>query len=82
MNDTGSSQMESMYEAIRMLCRSEVPVVGWIAKEAPEGQLLEGWVDKLKESNFQLVDASAGFSKVFALKDDIEVTNIKKATFF
>ncbi|GLJ05022.1 hypothetical protein SUGI_0009560 [Cryptomeria japonica] len=81
LNDAGSSQMDSMCEAIRAHCRSEVPVVGWIAKEAPEGQLLEGWVDKLKGSSFQLVDASAGFSEVFAVKDDAEVTNIKKAAF-
>ncbi|KAH9319247.1 hypothetical protein KI387_021016, partial [Taxus chinensis] len=80
-NDAGSSQMESMCEAIGAQCRSEVPVVGWIAKEAPEGQLLEGWADKLKGSGFQLVDASTGFSEVFAVKDDPEITNIKKAAF-
>uniref|UniRef100_A0A0D6QWA7 FACT complex subunit n=1 Tax=Araucaria cunninghamii TaxID=56994 RepID=A0A0D6QWA7_ARACU len=80
-NDSGAAQMEKMCEDVRAECRSGVPVVGWIAKEAPEGQLIEAWAEKLKGSGFQLVDVGAGFSEIFAVKDEMEITNIKKAAF-
>ncbi|XP_057869393.2 FACT complex subunit SPT16 isoform X1 [Cryptomeria japonica] len=80
-NDAGIIQMKTMCEAIRAQSGSKVPVVGWIAKETPEGQLLEDWANKLRTSEFQLVDASTGFSEIFAVKDEPELTNIKKAAF-
>eukprot|EP01018_Ginkgo_biloba_P030029 Gb_09795 [translate_table: standard] len=80
-NDSGSNQMEEICMAIKSQCKGGVPVVGWIAKEAPEGSLLEGWTEKLKGTEFQLVDASNGFSDLFAVKDETEITNIKKAAF-
>ncbi|RZC84594.1 hypothetical protein C5167_047381 [Papaver somniferum] len=57
------------------------PIVGYIAKEAPEGNLLELWSDKLKTSNLQLADVTNGFSELFTVKDNTKITNVKKAAF-
>lgn len=78
-NDSGSAQMEAICES---MSRAGVPVVvGSIVKETPEGKLLEAWDEKLKGSEFQIVDVSGGFSEVFAVKDEAEIISIKKAAF-
>lgn len=78
-NDSGSAQMEEICES---MSRAGVPVVvGSIAKETPEGKLLEAWDEKLKGSEFQIVDVSGGFSEIFAVKDEAEIISIKKAAF-
>ncbi|KAL8545355.1 hypothetical protein ACS0TY_005507 [Phlomoides rotata] len=79
-NDDGSSQMESVFRAIRSQS-SDTPTVGYIAREAPEGKLLEIWSDKLKGSGFTLSDISNGLSELFAVKDNNEITCIKKAAY-
>lgn len=78
-NDSGSAQMEAICES---MSRAGVPVVvGSIVKETPEGKLLEAWDEKLKGSEFQIVDVSGGFSEIFAVKDEEEIISIKKAAF-
>lgn len=78
-NDSGSAQMEAICES---MSRAGVPVVvGSIVKETPEGKLLEAWDEKLKGSEFQIVDVSGGFSEIFAVKDEAEIISIKKAAF-
>ncbi|KAL0291816.1 UNVERIFIED_CONTAM: FACT complex subunit SPT16, partial [Sesamum calycinum] len=59
-NDNGSNQMESILRAIRSQSKSDhaAPTVGYIAREAPEGKLLEIWTDKLKGSGLTLSDIS------------------------
>ncbi|CAL5378434.1 unnamed protein product [Camellia sinensis] len=57
----------------------DTPVVGYIAREIPEGNLLETWAEKLKNANFQLSDITNEFSDLFAVKDSSEITNVKKA---
>ncbi|KAE9446641.1 hypothetical protein C3L33_21408, partial [Rhododendron williamsianum] len=79
-NDDGTAQMDSILLAIRAQSKSD-PIVGYIAREAPEGILLETWAEKLKNSNLQLADITNGFSDLFAVKDHDEVTNVKKAAF-
>eukprot|EP01018_Ginkgo_biloba_P035545 Gb_23782 [translate_table: standard] len=79
-NNDGSSQMQEIFQSIKTQCSTD-PVVGWIVKEAPEGPLLERWAEALKDKGFQLVDVSGGFSELFAVKDEMEITNIKKASF-
>jgi len=60
---------------------SENSVVGYLAKEAPEGKLLETWSEKLKNSNLKLSDITNGLSDLFAVKDSGELVNAKKAAF-
>ncbi|KAL5724319.1 DNA helicase [Ranunculus cassubicifolius] len=80
-SDNGTALMEEIFRSIRAQLKSESPIVGHIAKEAPEGNLLDTWAEKLKSSNFQLADVTNGFSELFAVKDSTEITNVKKAAF-
>ncbi|KAL9141128.1 hypothetical protein ABFS82_14G083000 [Erythranthe guttata] len=76
-NDSGSSQMDSLLDSIRSVSNS----VGYIAREAPEGELLEMWADKLKGSGLLLSDMTNGLSDLFAVKDKNEITCVKKASY-
>lgn len=82
--DDGTGLMDKIFGAVNDHSKSgghNSPVVGHISREAPEGKLLETWDEKLKKANFVLNDVSSGFSDLFAIKDDTELTNIKKAAF-
>ncbi|KAL1535006.1 FACT complex subunit spt16 [Salvia divinorum] len=83
-NENGSTQIDKVLRAIRSQPKSDdrdAPVVGNIAREAPEGKLLEIWSDKLKGSGLTLSDISNGLSDLFAAKDKNEITCIKKAAY-
>ncbi|XP_059648380.1 FACT complex subunit SPT16-like [Cornus florida] len=83
-NDDGTTQMDAIFRAIRAQTKSDGhdnPVVGYIARETPEGNLLETWAEKLKNSSLQLIDITNGLSDLFAVKDSSEITNVKKAAF-
>ncbi|KAF5454235.1 hypothetical protein F2P56_023915 [Juglans regia] len=83
-NDDGAGLMDSIFQAVNAQSNSnqhDAPVIGHIAREIPEGKLLETWAEKLKNANFELSDITNGFSFLFAVKDNIELTNIKKASF-
>ncbi|KAF8086502.1 hypothetical protein N665_0623s0009 [Sinapis alba] len=77
--DDGTGQMDAVFRAIRD--GKESQVVGHIAREAPEGKLLETWTERLKNAKFQFVDITAGFSDIFAAKDGTEILNVKKASY-
>uniref|UniRef100_A0A7N0U8U9 FACT complex subunit n=1 Tax=Kalanchoe fedtschenkoi TaxID=63787 RepID=A0A7N0U8U9_KALFE len=79
--DDGTSQMDTMFRAVIAQSKDDIPIVGHIAREAPEGKFLETWDEKLKSSNFHLCDVTTGFSDLFAVKDGIEQTNVKKAAY-
>lgn len=79
-SEDGTTQMDAIFRAIRAQSKDS-SVVGHIAREAPEGKLLEIWAEKLKNTNFQLSDITNGFSDLFAMKDSIELTNVKKAAY-
>ncbi|KAJ8447120.1 hypothetical protein Cgig2_022849 [Carnegiea gigantea] len=78
-SEDGTFQMEVILRSIRSL--GEDSVVGYVAKEALEGTLLETWSEKLKNSNLKLSDITSGLSDLFAVKDSGELTNVKKAAF-
>ncbi|XP_026432051.1 FACT complex subunit SPT16-like [Papaver somniferum] len=80
-NDAGTALMDDIFQAISKSSGNGSPIVAYIAKEAPEGNLLELWSDKLKTSSLQLADVTTGFSELFAVKNNTEITNIKKAAF-
>ncbi|KAJ0964079.1 hypothetical protein J5N97_029201 [Dioscorea zingiberensis] len=80
-NDDGTGLMEEILLAIRTQLKSDSVVIGYIAREAPEGKLLETWSEKLRSSGFQLSDVTNGFLELFAVKDDSELTCVKKAAY-
>ncbi|KAB2621682.1 FACT complex subunit SPT16-like [Pyrus ussuriensis x Pyrus communis] len=77
----GTGLMDSIFRDVNAHSSSDVPVVGHIAREAPEGKLLETWSEKLKNANFELSDVTNGFSDLFAVKDPVELTYVKKAAY-
>ncbi|XP_068340143.1 FACT complex subunit SPT16-like [Pyrus communis] len=77
----GTGLMDSIFRAINAHSSSDAPIVGHIAREAPEGKLLETWSEKLKNANFELSDVTNGFSDLFAVKDLVELTYVKKAAY-
>ncbi|KAG6553865.1 hypothetical protein Mapa_004782 [Marchantia paleacea] len=79
-SDDGSTQMRSILDAVKTKTKG-TPSVGVLSKEAPEGALMERWANMLNGYDYKLVDVSGGFSDVFAVKDESEITNIKKASF-
>lgn len=80
-DDDGSGMMGSILSAIGAGKKSSSAMVGWLSKEAPEGAFMERWAELLNDSGFKLVDASSGLSEVFAVKDEMEIQNIRKAAF-
>ncbi|PON69605.1 FACT complex subunit Spt [Parasponia andersonii] len=81
-NDDGTGLMDSLFRSVNAQSNGDDSlVVGYIAREAPEGKLLETWTEKLKNANFQLADVTNGFSDVFAVKDNAELTNVRRAAF-
>ncbi|KAE8705590.1 FACT complex subunit SPT16 [Hibiscus syriacus] len=83
--DDGTCPMDNIFRAIYSQMNSsdsDVPVVGCISREAPEGKILEAWDEKLKKAKFELTDVTNGFSDLFAVKDETELTHVKKAAFF
>ncbi|KAK9143266.1 hypothetical protein Syun_012666 [Stephania yunnanensis] len=83
-SDDGRGLMDKIFQAVSEQSKNnghEVPNIGYIAKEAPEGSLLEALYEKLQSSKFTLADITNGFSELFAVKDGTELTNVKKAAF-
>ncbi|KAJ7569137.1 hypothetical protein O6H91_01G063000 [Diphasiastrum complanatum] len=80
-NEDGSEQMQKMLDAIRSKSESNLPTVGVLAREPADGALMERWAEALGDSGFNQVDVTAGFTELFAVKDESEITNIKKAAF-
>ncbi|KDP23348.1 hypothetical protein JCGZ_23181 [Jatropha curcas] len=83
-NDDGSGLMDNIFRAVHAQSNStnhDIPVIGYIARESPEGKLLEIWDGKLKNANCELSDVTNAFSDLFAVKDNNELTNVRKAAF-
>ncbi|KAJ6756983.1 SHAGGY-RELATED PROTEIN KINASE ALPHA [Salix koriyanagi] len=83
-NDDGSGLMDIIFHAVRAQSNSnghDTPIIGHIARESPEGKLLETWDEKVKNANCELSDVTNGFSDLFAVKDSTELTNVRKAAF-
>ncbi|KAJ6359583.1 hypothetical protein OIU77_003731 [Salix suchowensis] len=83
-NDNGTGLMDAIFHAIYAQSSADgqdTPVVGHIAREAPEGNILETWSEKLKGEGFELADVTSGLSDLFAVKDADELINVKKAAF-
>jgi nucleosome binding factor SPN SPT16 subunit len=82
--DNGTGLMEAIFRAIRSQSGADgqfAPVVGHIVREAPEGNLLETWSEKMKGAGFELADVTNGLSDLFAVKDADELINVTKAAF-
>ncbi|XP_071697254.1 FACT complex subunit SPT16-like [Rutidosis leptorrhynchoides] len=77
-SDDGSTQMDTILQTIESF---DSPVLGHIAREVPEGKLLEKWAEKMKSSGLQLIDITNGLADLFAVKEAGELTNVKKAAY-
>ncbi|KAK9291303.1 hypothetical protein L1049_019248 [Liquidambar formosana] len=71
-SDDGTALMDVIFRAVHAQTK-DAPVVGHIAREAPEGNLLGTWAEKLKNSNFQLSNITKWLSNLFAVKDSGEL---------
>lgn len=80
-NGDGADLMDDILHAVRNQSKSDIPIIGRILKEAPEGKLLETWSNKLSGSSAQIADVTNGFSELFAVKDSTEITCVKKAAY-
>ncbi|XP_059313362.1 FACT complex subunit SPT16-like [Lycium ferocissimum] len=81
-SEDGTTKMDNVLHAIHVKSISDAyntPVIGYIAREGPEGKLLEAWTKKIKDSGLQLSDITNGLSDLFAVKDQNELVNVKKA---
>ncbi|KAJ7963220.1 FACT complex subunit SPT16 [Quillaja saponaria] len=82
--DDGTGLMDAIFHAIRAQSKvdgNDNPILGYITREAPEGKLLETWDEKLKNSDFHLSDITNGFSDLFAVKKNDELTCVKRAAY-
>lgn len=80
-DEDGTTPMQAILGAVAAGKKPASVVIGWLAKEAPEGPLMEKWAELLSDSGFKLVDVSGGLSELFAVKDESEIQNIRKASF-
>ncbi|CAN4117731.1 unnamed protein product [Withania somnifera] len=80
-SEDGAAQMDNVLQAIRKSDGPDASVIGYIAREAPEGKLLEIWADKIKNSSIPLSDISNGLSDLFSVKEQSEIINVKKAAY-
>lgn len=78
--EDGSVQIGKLLEAGRKAGGSSAKI-GLLTKEPTEGPMMEKWEELLGSSELERVDVANGFSDLFAIKDDSEITNIKKAAF-
>ncbi|XP_060167395.1 FACT complex subunit SPT16-like [Lycium barbarum] len=81
-SEDGTTKMDNVLHAVHVKSISDAyntPVIGYIAREGPEGKLLEAWTKKIKDSGLQLSDITNGLSDLFAVKDQNELVNVKKA---
>ncbi|KAL8114980.1 hypothetical protein AgCh_021706 [Apium graveolens] len=80
-NDDGGALMDSIFRAVKAKSGSDgdAPVVGHIAKEAPEGNLLEKWTEKLQVPKLeQVIDEEKKVSHS-SLMDDTEKAIVEPA---
>lgn len=83
-NNDGTSQMDAILSAVCAQSKSDGrngAVLGYLAREAPEGNLLEAWTSKLKMSSLQPVDITNALSDLFAIKEEGELMNVKEAAY-
>uniref|UniRef100_A0A0A9HPL8 FACT complex subunit n=1 Tax=Arundo donax TaxID=35708 RepID=A0A0A9HPL8_ARUDO len=66
--DNGSALMDKILHTIFANSGSNSLIIGHIAREKPEGKILEEWSQKLHGSRLKLYDVSAGLSEL-AVKD-------------
>ncbi|KAF0888486.1 hypothetical protein E2562_014723 [Oryza meyeriana var. granulata] len=79
--DNGSSLMDEIFRAVCSHSESKSVVIGHLAREKPEGKVLEAWSEKLNGSRLRLSDMSSGMSNLLAVKDATEIMYVKKAAY-
>eukprot|EP00897_Mesotaenium_endlicherianum_P010392 jgi/Mesen1/9381/ME000610S08682 len=75
--ETGATQMEKLVEIMKEA--EGGAKLGLLTKEAAEGQLLEKWAEVLDQAGLETADITGALTELLAVKDESEITNIKKA---
>ncbi|EFJ08291.1 hypothetical protein SELMODRAFT_269691 [Selaginella moellendorffii] len=78
-SEDGGPQMLEILDTVKAQSRS--PVLGVLAKEKTEGSFMEKWDELLSSSRLEKVDVAAGLCEMFAVKDESEINNVKKAAY-
>jgi len=77
----GSLSMDQILNSVCAQYESNCVVMGHIAREKPEGKVLEEWYQKLHGSRLKLCDVSGGISELLSVKDASEIMYVKKAAY-
>jgi len=77
----GSLSMDQILNSVCAQYESNSVVMGHIAREKPEGKVLEEWYQKLHGSRLKLCDVSGGISELLSVKDASEIMYVKKAAY-
>ncbi|KAG2620592.1 hypothetical protein PVAP13_3NG214271 [Panicum virgatum] len=77
----GSLSMDQILNSVCAQHESNSFVIGHIAREKPEGKVLEEWYQKLHGSRLKLYDVSCGISELLSVKDASEIMYVKKAAY-
>ncbi|KAL6132837.1 hypothetical protein ACLB2K_065076 [Fragaria x ananassa] len=83
-SDDGGALMDAVLGVIHAQLKADghdTVVVGRMAREEPEGNLLKLWFEKLKSATVQLGDVTNGLSDLFAVKEKEELDDVKKAAY-
>ncbi|CAL4892397.1 unnamed protein product [Urochloa decumbens] len=79
--DNGSLSMDQILNSAFAQYESNSVVMGHIAREKPEGKVLEEWYQKLHGSRLKLYDVSGGISELLSVKDASEIMYVKTAAY-
>ncbi|GAB4820394.1 hypothetical protein N2152v2_007440 [Parachlorella kessleri] len=77
--EDGSEQMGRVLEAAK--AAGDTPLVGVLPKEKPEGPFASLWLETLAGSGLSTVDVGAALADAWAVKDEDELKNLRKAAF-
>jgi nucleosome binding factor SPN SPT16 subunit len=81
--EDGTAQMQELAEVLKGSSEdsSSAPIIGTLPKDKPTGAMPELWNKTLADTGFTVVDVSSALGDIFAVKEDDEVTNVKKAAY-
>lgn len=77
--EDGSAQIQKLIDVLKK--QAAQGSVGTLPKDKPEGKLTDMWSSALEKSGLSTIDVGNALADLLSVKDDNEVTNVKKAAF-